>query len=104
MEHVDEKSTLMKYTVGACLILAGSVTSVLIANQKKRLGWIANTAIFLCGAIVGTVYWIYTKGSQYNAGTSIVSIFGYQIVKAIGFALNDPKMFKEIIKDKISKW
>ena len=96
-----EGSKILRGFITILLIFGGSFTSVVLANQKRRLSKWANISIFCCGSIVGYTYYAITKKTWYVDFTPCISIFGYQIIHGIGIILNDPKSFKEIVKEVI---
>lgn len=103
-ENTDEKSFLTKWGLLALLVVMGSGIQVLISNQKKQLNWKENTAIFLSGCLCGGCWAYYFYDNRnYLIASGFVSLVGYHIVNALVLIAKDPKIIKEIIKDKIAK-
>lgn len=104
MAHDDEKSIIAKYGLLAIFIMIGATTQVLLSNQKKRLNWWQNAAIFLSCCLVGGTWAIYYDGhTNMLALTGFVSAMGYNVTKAVLLMVKDPEILKQIIKDRANR-
>ena len=104
MEQSDEKGLFAKYGSLALFILLGATTQVLMSNQRKKLTFVQNLAIFLSCCLVGGTYAVYFYNNKSALALSgLVAAIGNHVTTAIILIAKDPNTFKEIIKDKISK-